>query len=406
MTTIARLIDKARLKSGSNYSQIGERLKRSRQTISNWRSGERVPEDDEVIALAHMAGEDADGWLAVAQAARTDGAAKRHWEAIAKRLGVAATVLLVLGGLTALPEPTQALAFVFAMPNVHYAKFNIPIRRCESTHHLSPPYGCPMVTDSPVPIDAPLPSPGRRTIQGGTSMKDGSSVPDVIVRRISLIGGLGVAPMVRLSLSARRLLSLLALRGQPMARKVVSAQLWPDCADEVGRTNLRRTLWQVPHGWVSTFGEDLILEADSDVPHAHEAAACALRGEMLGFDQIELLCSGILPGWTEEWVLPAQDAFHLLRVQALEVACRTLTAHGQHALAVRAGAAAVAAEPLSESASEALIEAHLAQHNRFMAMQCFRSLVDRLEEELGVGPDPVLEQRVHGMHTTTRLRPP
>ena len=56
-------------------------------------------------------------------------------------------------------------------------------------------------------------------------------------------------------------------------------------------------------------------------------------------------------------------------------------------------ATAVAAEPLRESAAEALIDAHLAQRNRHQAVQCFRRLEQRLDEELGVEPDPALAAR-------------
>jgi DNA-binding SARP family transcriptional activator len=71
-----------------------------------------------------------------------------------------------------------------------------------------------------------------------------------------------------------------------------------------------------------------------------------------------------------------------------------MTASGQLTLATQAGAAALAAEPLRESAAEALIEAHLAQRNRFEALRCFRSLAQRLESELGVEPDPALVERL------------
>lgn len=123
MASIAELIERARRKSGANQSQIGTRLNRSRQTVTNWKSGERVPDDSEVIALARMAGEDPEAWLAVAQAARTEGTARKHWESIAKRLGIAASVVLAMGGLTALLPADQALAFMPLLGTMHYAKF-------------------------------------------------------------------------------------------------------------------------------------------------------------------------------------------------------------------------------------------------------------------------------------------
>lgn len=213
-------------------------------------------------------------------------------------------------------------------------------------------------------------------------------------RRIAIVGGLGIYPMVRLALHGRRLLAYLALRGKIVSRAAAAADLWPDVAEEVGRANLRRTLWHLPPGWVKTSSHELILEAEADVARARQAAARAMNGETLSFDEIALLSQDVLPGWHDEWLVGAQDAFRLLRVQALEEACRTMTARGQLALATQAGAAAVAAEPLCESAAEALINAHLAQRNRYQAAQCFNSLAARLRDELGVTPDPVLARRL------------
>jgi DNA-binding SARP family transcriptional activator len=215
-------------------------------------------------------------------------------------------------------------------------------------------------------------------------------------RAIAVVGRFGVHPLVRLSQIARRLLAYLALHEHPVARARAAADLWADVPEEVGRANLRRALWHVPRGWVDAVGEELVLNSESDLPFARRVAASALAGTPLAFEEIGLLTHDLLPGWHDEWALEVQDSYRLLRVQALEAACRTLSAAGSYALATQAGAAALAAEPLRESAAEALIEAHLAQRNRYEAMMCFRSLARRLERELGVAPDPGLAARVAG----------
>lgn len=107
MDTIADLIDAAKARTGATYTEIGERLERSKQLISNWRSGEKVPTDGDVMALARMAGQDMDKWLAIAQAARSEGDAKARWVSIAKRLAATATLLAVVV-FPALPERAQA----------------------------------------------------------------------------------------------------------------------------------------------------------------------------------------------------------------------------------------------------------------------------------------------------------
>jgi DNA-binding SARP family transcriptional activator len=211
---------------------------------------------------------------------------------------------------------------------------------------------------------------------------------------VAVVGRLGIFPMVRLSLPARRILAYLAIKGRPVERGHAAAELWPDVPDEAARANLRRTLWQTPDGWALVDGDELVLDAQTDLLEAQRLVAEALAGGALTLPQIALLSEDILPGWHDEWVLEAQDRFRLLRVQALEAACRSMVVSGNHSLATQAGAAALAAEPLRESAAEALIDAHLAQRNRYEAAQCFRALARRLRDELGVGPDPVLTERL------------
>ena len=215
-----------------------------------------------------------------------------------------------------------------------------------------------------------------------------------VMRRVAVIGGLGMHPIERLSIPARRLLACMALRRVATTRSLISGELWPDVPEETARSNLRRALWHVPPGWISAEGDELILEAETDLNDAAQAAQRALAGETLTVAEITLLSADVLPGWHEEWVLPHQRAFHLLRVQALEAVCRTMSRLGCHALAIQAGSAALSAEPLRESAAEALIEAHLGQRNRFEAVQCFRDLAQRLHDELGVEPDAGLSERV------------
>ncbi len=213
-------------------------------------------------------------------------------------------------------------------------------------------------------------------------------------KMVAVVGRLGIHPMVRLSLPARRILGFLAIRGQPVERGFAASGLWPEVRDETARANLRRTLWQTPRDWIRTIGDELVLDARTDLIEARRVASEAIAGAGLTLPQIALLSSDILPGWHDDWVVEAQDSFHLLRVQALEAACRTMAADGQHVLATQAGAAALSAEPLRESAAEALIEAHLAQRNRYEAAECFRSLAERLRNELGVTPDPALTERL------------
>jgi hypothetical protein len=117
MDTIADLIEAAKLRTGASYTEIGDRLDRSKQLVTNWKSGNKVPTDGDVMALARMAGEDMDKWLAIAQAARSEGDAKARWQQIAKRLAATATLLAVVV-FPALSERAQAAERAFDAPAV------------------------------------------------------------------------------------------------------------------------------------------------------------------------------------------------------------------------------------------------------------------------------------------------
>lgn len=223
-------------------------------------------------------------------------------------------------------------------------------------------------------------------------------------RQISIVGRLGVFPSTRLTLPSRRILAFLALYERPVSRGLAADRLWPDQSDQQARASLRRALWQTPAGWVRSTGDQLEIDATVDLPAAHRTAARALDGGELTLTDIETLSEDILPGWHEEWVLPVQDSFHLLRVQALEAACVTMATAGHFALATQAGTAALAAEPLRESAAMALIRAHLLEGNRYAAARRFRDFCRALHAELGVAPSPGLVAAIEGGDTDAASR--
>jgi DNA-binding SARP family transcriptional activator len=84
------------------------------------------------------------------------------------------------------------------------------------------------------------------------------------------------------------------------------------------------------------------------------------------------------------------ERFRQLRLNALESLCAVLIANGRAREAVVAGLAAVAGEPLRESAHDVLIQAHLAAGNVGEARRQFRVYRQLLREQLGVSPSPRL----------------
>lgn len=137
MANIATLIDLAKDRTGANYSEIAQRLDRSKQLISNWRRGEKVPADSEVIALARMAGEDADPWLAVAQAARTTGPTQARWESIARKLGIAAAVALCAIGTANYLIPMESAIASVPLMFVCLTLIALALRPPEAARHVA-----------------------------------------------------------------------------------------------------------------------------------------------------------------------------------------------------------------------------------------------------------------------------
>lgn len=210
-------------------------------------------------------------------------------------------------------------------------------------------------------------------------------------QHVMVLGTLELSPHERMTGIGRQVVAYLAVRGPRRLRAQVCGDLWPDVPENRARANLRRALWQLPGGWVAADGPDLVLQATVDLDRALQVARRAVRDGGLTWEAMALLTRDILPGWYDGWVVDEQQAFHLLRTQALEAACRRATSERDFTLATQAGLLAVQSEPLRESAVEALVEAALREGNRRLALQHYEAFAEMLEHELGATPDRRLQ---------------
>lgn len=199
-----------------------------------------------------------------------------------------------------------------------------------------------------------------------------------------------------------RLVAFLALHDRPVQRLYVAGSLWTDSSEEHAAASLRSTLWRLGRAageLVATRGTTLGL-ADGVRVDLHEASACARR--VIGCPaarepaDLELLnlAGDVLPDWYDDWVLLERERFRHMRLHALEALCATLTDEGRFAEATEAGLAALAAEPLRESAHRVLIAAHLAEGNPSEALRQYRLCRRLFREQLGIDPSPRLEALV------------
>jgi DNA-binding SARP family transcriptional activator len=212
--------------------------------------------------------------------------------------------------------------------------------------------------------------------------------------------------------SAQRLLAFLALQERPVLRMYVAASLWMDKSDERAAANLRAALWRLRRPGLTLVDATsnhlrISPEVSVDVREAVDRARRLLDpdADVPDSDYDAFILGGdVLPDWYDDWVSIERERLRQLRLHALEALCTRLTRAGRVAEAVDVGIAAVAAEPLRESANRVLMLAHLAEGNRAEAIRQYRAYRDLLWEELSVAPSPHLEDLIDELRVTNTVR--
>jgi len=111
----------------------------------------------------------------------------------------------------------------------------------------------------------------------------------------------------------------------------------------------------------------------------------------------ELLVAGeLLPGWYDDWVVLERERQRQICLHLFEGLCQRWTRDGQFEKAVMAGLAAVAQEPLRESANRVLMRAYLANGNTGDAIRQYLRYKDVLWAELRLEPSGQMMQLVAG----------
>lgn len=204
---------------------------------------------------------------------------------------------------------------------------------------------------------------------------------------------------ISLMWSAQRLVALLALMEQPLSRTYAAGILWPETTDSRAYANLRSSLWRVQRacGNLIVASPQRLCLASRVVVDQQAGMRSAYRmldtadpcDDALNVQTLTVLSADLLPDWyDDDWVVVHRERYHQLRLHALEAMCERLTAARRYGEAVEAGMAAIRAEPLRESAHQALIKVHLAEGNRFEAARQFESCCHLLRKELGLDPSP------------------
>ena len=230
-----------------------------------------------------------------------------------------------------------------------------------------------------------------------------AEVPPETDTRLGLLNGFELryeSDVVSLPMSAQRLLAFLALRDRPLQRVYVAGVIWVDYSQEHANANLRTTLWRLRRPrcpLVLATSTHLALDGGVavDIREAAWRAQRAIEHRAEHADLPELCEAGdLLPDWYDDWLLIERERFRQLRLHALEALCDDLARAGLYAAATEAGLAAIAGEPLRESAHRGLIKAHLAEGNVGEAIRQYKIYRDLLRRDLGLEPSSEMERLV------------
>ena len=224
---------------------------------------------------------------------------------------------------------------------------------------------------------------------------------------LNVLGGFALSvgdDTVNLQASAQRVVAFLALHARPVRRGYVAGHLWMDADDRKAAASLRSAIWRARAGdraIVDATTTHLSLPNDVEVDLRKRTALARTvlhqQPQAPASHHVTHLLSEspeVLPDWYEDWVRIERERFRQLRLHALEALSRNLSAEGEYFDAIETALAAVAAEPLRESAHHALIEAHLGEGNLGEALRQYRSCCELLRARLGVGPSARLRDLV------------
>ena len=200
--------------------------------------------------------------------------------------------------------------------------------------------------------------------------------------RLSLLGTFRLVVdgrLVEVPSAEQRILALLVMLGRRAPRSRVACELWPDQNQARALSNLRSAIWRMPEtarniigrcGASVTLLDTLAVDLDEAAAFARRLHSPSTSTSAMTIDR-ELLMDDLLPSFDETWLVVPREQHRQRRLHALETLALDDLESGRPLDAVDTALAAVAAEPLRESAQLLLVRAHLAAGNRAAARDQF-----------------------------------
>ncbi len=227
-----------------------------------------------------------------------------------------------------------------------------------------------------------------------------------------------------LKVERRKTLALLSYLGcalgEGRSRETLSALLWPDASQEQAAAYLRQALWDFSkvagEGWVERDGPVIRLLAEKnvqvDVLDFRERVDRWKRGDQERLDgrdnpefiplleeAARLYTADFLAGFSlrdcpdfDEWQTLQAEGLRLQLGEALEALARLYQAQGAYEQSIASARRWLALDALNENAHRALMRLYDATGQRSAALRQYETCQRRLQEELGVAPEPATIQ--------------
>jgi DNA-binding SARP family transcriptional activator len=224
--------------------------------------------------------------------------------------------------------------------------------------------------------------------------------------RLNVLGRfrlIGLEGPIELPPGSARLLALITVHGGELRRDLGAGLLWPTMPEPNARACLRTALARLKvaaPGVLRPVPHVLILgtEVEVDLDQARAVVEQIMARDFADVDEalayLPALSAELLPGWYDDWAINAAERWRLLRLHALEGMATALARLGRLGHAVAVASAAVAADPLRDSARQVLIGVHLTEGNTAEALHEFNRFRLLLRRTLGIEPSERLKDLV------------
>jgi DNA-binding SARP family transcriptional activator len=194
---------------------------------------------------------------------------------------------------------------------------------------------------------------------------------------------------------SRRLVAYLGVHDGWADRRTAAGALWPYGNDKRAAGNLRSAVWRLRGAGIEVMESDkstLRLRSGVlvDATLVADWAARLIEGRAGAADLDVRAWSPALPellhGWSDEWVVFPRERLRQRALHGVEALSRHLVRAGRIAAGIEAAAAAVAVDPLRESAQRVLVEAQIAAGNLGAVYRIFHEYRALVSGALNVVP--------------------